>query len=141
MLIILKNIAVTTTRKDIEDFVKPAIKGGWLHRSGRIERIAMLKQKAPAMAGFEHHALVEITPDTIAQKAITKLNCKRLKNKNIKVNEYQIRLWQNDPRINREPIEAVLNKRRGDRRRRNLEAEHTNAALFSSDKNFHKKLD
>jgi len=141
MIIILKHIPANTLRKDIEDFVKPALKGGLLRKSGRIERISMLVQKVPGMSGFEHHALVEITPESIARKAIHKLNGKRLKNKNINVNEYQTRLWHNDPRINREPIEETLNKRKGDRRRRNLEVEPNNSALFSSDKNFHKKLD
>ncbi|MDP3878325.1 MAG: RNA-binding protein [Methylobacter sp.] len=141
MIIILKHIPANTLRKDIEDFVKPALNGGFLRKSGRIERISMLVQKAPGMSGFEHHALVDITPEPIARKAITKLNCTRLKNKNIGVNEYQTRLWHNDPRINREPVEEMLNKRKGDRRRRNLEVEQSNSTLFSGDKSFHKKLD
>lgn len=141
MQIILKHIPANTLRKDIEDFVKPALKGGLFRKSGHIERISMLVQKAPGMSGFEHHALVDITPESIARKAMTKLNCTRLKNKIISVNEYQTRLWHNDPRINRESVEEVLNKRKGDRRRRNLEVEKSNSALFSANKSFHKKPD
>lgn len=141
MIIILKHISASTTRKDIENFVKPAIKGRLLRKSGDIERVSMLVQKVPDMLSYEHHALITITPDSVAEKAIKKLNHTRLKNKVICVDEYQTRLWQNDRRTNREPVDKLVNRRKGDRRRRNLEVEKESSALFSADKTFHKKLD
>lgn len=149
MIIILKNIPATTTNNDIEDFIKPAIKGGLLIKSGRIERISILVQKDGKTDKSECHGLVTITPDFVAIKAIKKLNRKRINGRNILVLEYRIRSWHNDPRLNRDQlVEATDNRRKGDRRRRYLEVKKENSVkkenpawLFTSEKKFHKKLD
>lgn len=149
MIILLKNILSNTTDKDIEDFIRPAIKGSLLSKRGRIEHISILKQKDSSMEDYECHGLVTITPDSVAIKAINKLNKKRIKGKSVIVREYQIRRWHNDPRINRDQlVEASKNKRKDDRRRRNLEIKkenelkEKNAELqFTSEKAFYRKLD
>ncbi|TAK64181.1 RNA-binding protein [Methylobacter sp.] len=149
MIILLKNILSNTTEKDIEDFIQPAIKGSLLSKRGQIEHISILRQKDSSMEDFECHGLVTITPDSVAIKAINKLNKKRIKGKSVVVREYQTRRWHNDPRISREQlVEASKNKRKGDRRRRNLEIKKENefkekkAELqFTSEKAFYRKLD
>lgn len=149
MIIILKNIPATTTNNDIENFIKPTIKGGLLSRSGRIERISILTQKDGKTDKVECHGLVTISPDSAAIKAIKKLNRKRINGRNILVVEYRIRHWHNDPRLNRDHlVEAPDNRRKGDRRRRHLEVKKEKdvkkenlAPLFSSEQKFHKKLD
>lgn len=120
MIIILKNIPADTGNKKIEDFIRPVIKGSLLSKSGRIESISNLVQKNIKTNKIEHHGLVRITPDSVAERAIKKLNRKRVNGRYINVHEYQIRLWQNDHRISRGQIENFTNKRQSDRRCRNV---------------------
>lgn len=140
MIIILKNIPANTRNQDIEDFIRPALKGGLFSKSGQIESISILAQKDPKMHHIEYHGLVRIMPDAIAKRAIKKLNRKRINGKHVAVHEYQIRRWQNDPRI-RNQNEELSNKRQSDRRRRHLEVEKDISVQFSSEKGFNRKLD
>lgn len=145
VIIILKNIPGHTEKQQIEDFISPAIKGGLLRKSGSIDKIAIQLQKDSVKHTVEYHALVTITPDSAAIKAIKKLNKKRINGRHILVAEYHIRTWHNDPRINREPNHEVVEQRKGDRRRRNLETQlkaeqRATHQLFQGDKKFSRKL-
>ena len=145
MIIILKNIPGHTENHQVEDFVSPAIKGGLLRKSGAIDKIEIHVQKDTVRHTVEYHALVTITPDSVAIKAIEKLNKKRINGRHILVTEYHIRTWHNDPRINREPHEQAVDQRKGDRRRRNLETRlrverKPVDQLFHGDKRFSKKF-
>lgn len=140
MIIILKKIPAHTRSQEIEDFVRPAIKGGLFSKSGRIESISILVQQDAQTHEIEYHGLVRIMPDDIAKRAIKKLNRKRLNGRHIAVFEYQHRRWQNDRRI-RNQNEELRNKRLSDRRRRYLEVQKDISEQFSSEKRFNRKLD
>jgi hypothetical protein len=145
MIIILKNISTTTREQDIEGFMKPAIKGGLLRKSGYIEKISILALKDTRTDKIKYHGLVTVTPDSVADRVIKKLNKKPLNGKRITVCEHKVRRWQNDPRINnKNQIQAFRDKRVGDRRLWHKEVKVTTekdiSSLFSSDESFSKKF-
>jgi hypothetical protein len=145
MIIILLNISASTENQDIEDFIRPAIKGGLLRKSGHIEKISILALKDTRTYRIDYHGLITITPDPVAIRAIKKLNKKLINGRRVLVREFRIRLWHNDPRINRrDQIQEFNNRRQGDRRLRHVEIklkyEKDLSGLFSSEERFSNKL-
>ena len=137
MIIILKNIPANTRKKDIEDFIRPIIKGGFFSRSGRIESIRIKGQRDTRFNTLEFHALVRVVPDAVAMKVVKKLNRKLFKGKHTAVNEFQYRNWRNDRRTDtRQP---ASDRRLADRRRAHLEVIEDVSERFSSKKSFHRK--
>jgi len=141
MIIILKNIPEHTVRHEIEGFVKPAIRGGFLRKNGRIGKISIHVQNDTVANTFKYHSLVTVEPDSVALKAIKKLYGKPIHGRHIVVHEYHIRSWHNDPRIHREPIQELVNQRKNDRRQHKLEVKKERVVLFTSNINFYHKLD
>jgi len=142
MIIILANIPVGTGTKTIKEFIKPAIKGGLFKKGGHIKSISIQRHEDAGQNDTKQHALVRITPDAAAVAAIKMLNRQPINGKRIEVREYHIRLWQNDPRVNTNATDDIVNKRKGDRRSKNkkitmLDEEVT--ASFEGDKIFHRK--
>lgn len=121
MIIILKNIPKTVKEFDVRRFIEPVIQGGWFRRKGYIESIIIREQKDLRDNAIEYHALIRINPDTAAARAIKRLNGKPLKGKRVAVNEFFLRTWRNDPRINRQVGKLLNDRRHGDRRRYHLE--------------------
>lgn len=118
-MIILKKISVKTKTQDIKDFIAPAIKGSWLSRNGQIKTIVILTQRNIRTRVIHHHVLVEIIPNSVAERVIKKLNMKILVGKYIAVCEYKLRSWHNDPRMNHSyasTYKRLKNKRVADRR-------------------------
>lgn len=137
MIIILKNIPANTRKKEIEDFIRPIIKGGFFSRSGRIESIRIKGQRDTRFNTLEFHALVRVVPDVVAMKVVKKLNRKLFKGKHTAVNEFQYRNWRNDRRTDtRQP---ASDRRLADRRRAHLEVIEDVSERFSSKKSFHRK--
>ena len=126
MNLILKRISAETTVRDIEEFIAPALKGGWFKKTGimRNLRIQMLKEAGSVQTEF--HARVSIEPDAAALRVIKKLNRKPCRGKPINVLEYHFRHRDNDRRQDRH-LQAVEH-RKADRRRKNLEAKDVTAA-------------
>jgi hypothetical protein len=116
MVIILKNIPAKTKKREIKDFITPAVKGSWLRRSGQIQSIFVLSQKNIQTHTIQNHILVEIFPDLVAERVIKALNRKTIAGQYIAVCEYKIRNWRNDPRINKSVCKIIKDRRIGDRR-------------------------
>ncbi len=119
MVIILKHIHAKTTRQNIKDFLASELKGGFLRRSGQIQSIYLLSQRNIRTREVQYHGLVEILPDSVAERVVRKLNAKMIINKRVAINEYKIRDWHNDPRIiniNVRPKPRKNERRIGDRR-------------------------
>ena len=143
MIIILKKIPFNTTEIQIENFLETAVKGGLLSKSGYIDNISFLAKKQIETDKIEYHGLVTILPDSIAKRAIKKLNGKMLNGKYIVIAEYKNRSWHNDQRVN--PIIKIeSDRRKGDRRLKSIEVKpkvkKTFSLEFSSEKRFNKKL-
>ena len=108
MIIILKKISSKTRQEDIADILLPAVYGGWLAKRGQIERTLILAQRNIRTRLVQHHVLVEILPDFVAERVIKQLNGKRISGK------YIVRNWHNDPRVNHSY--ALVCKRNNNRR-------------------------
>jgi hypothetical protein len=117
MIIILKNIPAKTKKLDVKIFITPAVDGGWLSKRGQIKNISFFAQKNIQTREIQHHGLVEIEPDSIAERVIKKLNRKIMVGKWIAISEYKTRNWDNDRRRkNTNVSELIKNKRVADRR-------------------------
>ncbi len=134
MIIILRRISENTEKQEIVDFLDPILKGGLLKKSGHIEHIKLLILRDPNKNTIEYHGLVTIDSDSAAQRVIKKLNRKQFRNRNIIVREYFYRSWHNDPRVNmHEWNDEFKNKRKGSRRRIDLEVVSEESIKFNRD--------
>lgn len=116
MVIILKNIPVKTQKQDIKNFVEPTVNGNWLLKRGKIHSIFILVQRNLRTRLIEYHCLVDVLPDTVAERVIKKLHRKMLVGKCVALCEYKIRDWHNDPRVNKPTPNYIKNRRIADRR-------------------------
>lgn len=96
MMLILKRIRETTRIADIEDFLAPALKGGLLKKSGRIESVAIQMHRKARTAQCEYYAIVNVEPDVVAKRVIKQLNRKLLNGKPINIAELHLRHYSND---------------------------------------------
>jgi hypothetical protein len=141
MMIIFKKISAKTKKQDIKDFIVPAVKGNWLIKNGQIKSILILTQRNIRTRVIQHHILVEVTPDSIAEKVIKKLNKTTLVGKYIAVCEYKIRNWHNDPRMNHSyasTYKRLKDKRIADRRDQYEEVISEDIGI-TSEESFHTK--
>ena len=130
MIVFLRRIPANTSTHEITSFIQPAIKGGLLARSGRIDNIKIVRIKDAERNTLEYHGLVRIEPDAAAARAIKTLNRKAINGKNIAVREYHTRNWHNDPRLKNQGNLKFADRRKGERRRRKLELGAADALLF-----------
>lgn len=126
MHLIIKRIGETTTVTDIEDFVQPALKGGFLKKTGHIESVVIQKHSLRDSGQTEYHAIVRIVPDVVARRAIKLLNRKRCNHKPVNVCEYHFRHRDNDRREKRNT--PLPDRRLADRRRKNVEVSDITSA-------------
>ncbi len=138
MIIILKNIPAKIKKQDIKNFITPAVKGGWFSKRGQIQSIVILSQKNIRTHDMQYHSLIEIFPDSVAERVIKKLNRKIIVGKCVAVCEYMVRDWHNDQRLNREAHKRLHDKRIADRRERYEEIVSEDFAVTSK-RAFHTK--
>lgn len=139
MIVIFRKIPPGTLYQDIIDFIEPSLKAKWFSKEGVIEEVKILIIKNNKDKKTEFHGLVRITPDSSAKKVIKLLNRKPILGTRIAVREYRYRSWHNDPRENlNKRLGKILHRRKGSRRRSNLESVIENAVTFTSDKSFHR---
>ncbi len=116
MMLILKNIPAKTKKQDIKDFIEPAVKGGWLNKTGLIKSISILPLKNSRTRIIHYHGLIEILPDMVAERVIRKLNRKVMAGKFVSVSEYKKRSLRNDSRYRKNLHDATNDRRVFDRR-------------------------
>jgi len=142
VIIILERISAKTDIQDIQDFIAPALKGGIFQKSGRLGyiKIEILKDNINGM--HEYYALVLVNLDLVAQRIIKKKNMHLLGERRVKVRQYYVRSWRNDPRNkDDQKNEAIVDMRQDDRRKSALEKiVKEQGVKFSSDKVFNRKL-
>lgn len=121
MIIILKHIPAKTTKQQIKEFLAPELKGGWLSKSGQIVNMTSLTQRNIRTREVQHHVLVEVLPDVVAERVIKHLNGKLMTTKRVAVCEYKTRNWHNDPRVTNNRRKKRLDDRRVCDRREHYE--------------------
>jgi hypothetical protein len=132
MKIIIKNIPRKTKRKDIKEFLKSAVNGSWLSKTGKIQSISILPLKNIRTRIVHYHALVEILPDIVAERVIKKLNKKIMLGKCVVISEYKTRALRNDLRNKNNNIHDDLKNRRICDRRDEYEHEHEDIYITAS---------
>jgi len=119
MILIIKKISATTRVLQIEQFLNPALKGGFLKRQGFIESLEIKMFKHRDLNVPEYHAIVKVEPDVVAHRIIHRLNRKVCDGKSVNISQYHVRYRTND---RRDGLHTILNDRRmSDRRRKNIE--------------------
>ena len=141
MVIILKNLTANTKKQDIKNFIIPHVKGGMLSKSGNIKDISILKHKDVRLNMIVYHALVDISPDSVAERVIKKLHRKSIGGKYIAINRYFVRNSRNDPRRNKLQTNHPLNNKRLCDRRNQYEEILSETFSFTSDRIFHRKIE
>jgi len=99
MLIFLVRIQNNTTKRDIVDFISPALKGGLFAPNGVLENIEIMALRDRRTNSIEHYAIVQVKPDKASLRVIHQLNRKKLKGRPINVRQFNIRNRKNDPRL------------------------------------------
>ncbi|OQK15237.1 hypothetical protein AU255_18945 [Methyloprofundus sedimenti] len=142
MHVFFRNIPAESRRSDLINVIEPVLKRVWFRRNGIIVKVKIIHQQEHGSNHSVFHGLVTIEPDAVAEKVIKRLNRKMFLGRHIAVREYHHRVWHNDPRVKHNSHDPeILNRREGDRRRKNLivvndiEATHN----FSGDKAFHRQ--
>lgn len=137
MRIILKNIPAKTQKRVIKKFLEPTVKGSWLNESGVIKNIIVLPLKNTRTRFVHHHALVDVFPDSVAERVINKLNRKPMAGKLVGVAEYVIRDPDHDTRYQKCDHHDDLEDRRFIDRRGEYEVEEplstSRVVLFDND--------
>lgn len=114
MVVILKRINEDVRPPDIQDFLQPALQGGFLKRTGHIESIKIQMHQCKEPEKVEFHALVDVMPDGVAKRVVKSLNRKSCKGKPINVMMYVYRQLDNDRRKSR--YQLANDRRVADRR-------------------------
>lgn len=118
MELILRRIPEDTRRDEIVAFIEPALAGGWFKKAGYISSIRIISLKDTRTGIVEHHGLVTVEPDVVAERVIRMLRMAYFKGKSSGIREYFYRSWHNDRRdINTIVGKDIQNRRKGDRRR------------------------
>jgi hypothetical protein len=117
MILILKNIAAKINKKQIKEFLEPTVKGSLFHKTGQIQSIRVLLLKNVKTHITHSHGLVEIIPDTVAERVIKKLNRKIMQGKLVRIAEYRTRSPRNDLRYRKNSIDNTPKDRRTIERR------------------------
>lgn len=126
MLIFFRNIPPATRKIDLVEFITPAFNFNFVDKffrsPGTIVDIKLVNLLDKEKNTLNVHGLVRINPDDAAERVIKRLNRKTVNGRRISVREYQARSEKNDPRSAYGDIpQEMLDRRIGDRRRKNLE--------------------
>lgn len=143
MIIIFEKISPKTKVDDIRDFIAPVLKGHIFQKSGRIGYIKIEILKDSMSGKVDYYALVLVNSDSVAQRIIKRKNKRPLVGRRVKVRQFFVRSWRNDPRNKGgQKSEGIVDMRESDRRVAALEEVdvRTQQVTFTSDKVFNRKL-
>lgn len=142
MLVLFRNIPLNTQKLDLELYIAPALKCGLadiFQRQGNVLEINIVRLQDQDLNTLEAHGLVRIEPDKAALRVIRRLNRKSINGRRINVRKYLNRSWHNDLRVKVGNLPSELkNRRKQDRRRKNLIAVRGTSVNIQGMKNFHK---
>jgi hypothetical protein len=124
VFIIVKNLPTTIDIDQLEDYVAPSLKGRFLQKKGHLRAIKIIELLDRKRKPVERHGLLRVYPDNIKKRVIRSLKHRLILGLRYAVDEYVIRHWSNDRRLNTFFTPAMSptkeNRRNADRRRRGL---------------------
>jgi hypothetical protein len=123
----VRNIPGDTTAKQLREFIEGGLAWqsqllSWL-RKHKIVGVRILALTDPSTQETEYHGLATIEPGDAADRIIKRLNLKQFRGKRVAVRRYYKRTQVSDRRRGESADAELLfrDRRKGDRRRRNLE--------------------
>lgn len=121
MYITIKHLHNRITIDDLENFVKPRLKGHFFQKPANLHALKIIGLMNKKGKVVERHGLLRITPESATPRVIKALSSNTIHSKKFVISTYTIRHWNNDRRINAEIAENHPNNlRNNDRRRRGL---------------------
>jgi RNA recognition motif-containing protein len=119
MLVIIERIPRSVSKKDLIDFIHPALTGRFFQKSGELNYVKIFSYKgADVEQVVRYYGVLSINSDNIAIRVIKKSNKKKLLGRRVTVRKYYLRSWRNDPRINDDKLANEReNMRQGERRK------------------------
>ena len=125
MLVFIRMIPESMTRRDLYRFVDRALPTSWFPLStkkGRIRSLDLIRIINHQTDSIEYHGLVDIEPAVTAHKAIRRMNGSRLMDRVIEVRKFYHRSKLRDRRSGRSPTDLprTEDRRMKDRRRCDL---------------------
>lgn len=143
MIIFIRGVSELTQKKELWDFVSPALVSRMRLLNGKVIKTEILILQNKRTKLVEFHGLVYVNSEKAGNLAIKKLNGSIFKGKRAIVREYVVRSWKNDKRLNHadkvDPMLLGTGRRFGDRRR-DLEQIKDMSDMFTAVKNESRKL-
>ena len=121
MFILIKNLHEHITVDDLENFVKPVLKGRLFQKTAELRSIKIVVLVDKHNIIVERHGLITISPESEKARLIKALNNSCIDQERFNVAEYFIRHWSNDRRTHAQLANPhPQNRRSNDRRRSGL---------------------
>jgi hypothetical protein len=121
MFIMIKRLSPDVTIDDLDQYIRPVLKGKLFQRSADLQSIRIVALIDKQGQIIERHGLFRITPDKLKPRVIKSLSDKFLALEMKTVNQFVARNWHNDRRMRAIEVELLPNERRiHDRRRAGL---------------------
>ncbi|MGR9099657.1 MAG: hypothetical protein ACU826_03745 [Gammaproteobacteria bacterium] len=145
MQIFFRCIPRGTHPKELASFITPYLNSGvfsLFQKPGELIDVRVLSQKDVNLNTIDHHGLVLIEPDLVAERVIRSLRKTPFKGKRIIVREFVQRSWQNDRRCNPQTqIRDHNSRRKADRRQHKLETVTHFGVSFVGLQQFSRKIE
>lgn len=121
MYITVKHLHNRITIDDLEDFVKPRLRGFLFQKPATLQALKIIGLMNRKGKIVERHGLLRITPESASSRLIKALSKNTMHSKKFVISPYTIRHWNNDRRNSHDNLSAYPNNQRaGDRRRKGL---------------------
>lgn len=91
MIVLFKNIPENSYHNDIRNFIQPVVKGGLFRKQGSINSIEIIALQEINNTALEFQALVNIEPETVANRVIKTLHGTQVKGRRVVVRQYFFR--------------------------------------------------
>jgi hypothetical protein len=126
--ILFRNVSHLTTARELQEFAGRVIAPRWylpFAPSGRIRNCSVVKIKDLDNGEVEFHGILDIHPVKAAHWVMRKLNHETFHRRSVEVRKWHSRSSLNERRVGFRSgsVAVVQDRRRGDRRRPNLETD------------------
>ncbi len=126
MKMILTRLAPGTGVRDVLGFLRNAVKMSFplpMRVAAKVENCQLIKIIHEDSGGEDYIALISVTPEKAALRAIRRANRTSLKGRMVEIREYRYRSSRNDQRSRRYAVASEHERRADERRRPNLKFE------------------
>lgn len=120
MFVIIKNISTALSIDNLKNIITDAIAGDFFHKNACLHSIKIIRLVNRKKQEVDRYAIVRLDSEATEKHLIAALKRKRIDGKAMMVDRYVVRHWSNDRRIGQPARSEIVEKRKGDRRRKHL---------------------